>query len=87
MSHKEAVPLDSRDRSNEKNLGCSLFRGFVEDEILPSYECYEGNYHEIHSSGILWNNQDSMESKSCFYFFRGSIQVLVLLSNRFLSGN
>ena len=53
MSHKEAVPLDSRDRSNEKNLGCSLFRGFVEDEILPSYECYEGNYHEIHSSGIL----------------------------------
>ena len=34
LSHKEAVPLDSRDRSNEINPGCL---GYIGDEILPIF--------------------------------------------------
>ena len=34
LSHKEAVPMESSARSNERNPGCL---GYLGDEILPSY--------------------------------------------------
>ena len=43
LSHKEAVPLESRARSNEKNLGWLFDIG---DEILPSYMGFLINHYK-----------------------------------------